>query len=95
MLVHAPENGTGLSPELATAAMRWRPQSSLGRRGEGRRGTARGEVGPEAAEVPREAAGEAGGGLRPPSAALKQRGREVEERVCTSLQNPKISGVPL
>ena len=29
----------------------------------------RGEVGPEAAEVPREAAGEAGGGLRPPSVA--------------------------
>ena len=35
----------------------------------GRRGTARGEVGPEAAEVPREAVGEVGGGLRPPSTA--------------------------
>ena len=58
-----------LCAALATAAARWRPQSSLGRRGEGRRGTARGEVGPEAAEVPREAAGEAGGGLWPPSAA--------------------------
>ena len=40
-----------------------------GETGEGRRGTARGEVGPEAAEVPCEAAGEAGGGLRPPSVA--------------------------
>ena len=57
-----------LCATLAMAVARWRPQSSLGRRGEGRRGTARGKVGPEAAEVLREAAGEAGGGLRPPSA---------------------------
>jgi len=36
-----------------------------------------------------------GGRRRSAPAALKQRGREVEERVWTSLQNPKISGVPL
>ena len=46
---------------------------------------------------------QAGGGRGPPRrraaltvpVALKQRSREVEERVWTSLQNPKISGVPL
>ena len=73
----------GLCAVLATAAARWRPQSSLGRRGEGRRGTARGEVGPEAAEVPREAAGEAGAGLRPPTAAampLSTGGGEAERQ---------------
>ena len=69
VLGRAKEGEPGRCVGLATAAARWRPQSSLGRRGEGRRGTARSEVGPEAAEVPREAAGEAGGGLRPPSAA--------------------------
>ena len=36
-----------------------------------------------------------GGRQRSAPAALKQTGREVEERVWTSLQNPKISGVPL
>ena len=38
-------------------------------------------MGPEAAEVPREAAGEAGGGLRPPSVAaavLSTGGAEAE-----------------
>jgi len=69
VLGHARVGVLGLCAALATAAARWRPQSSLGRRGEGRRGTARGKVGPEAAEVLREAAGEAGGVLRPPSAA--------------------------
>ena len=46
MLVRAPEKETGLSPEFATAATRWRPRSSSGWRGEGRRGPARGGVGP-------------------------------------------------
>ena len=43
----------------------------------------RGEVGPEAAEVPREAAGEAGGGLRLPMAAaapLSTGGGEAEKQ---------------
>ena len=69
MLGHALVGEPRLCAALATAVARWRPQSSLGRRGEGRRDTARGEVGPEAAEMPREAEGEAGGSLRPPSAA--------------------------
>ena len=53
------------------------------------------------AEVPREAVGETGGGLRPPTAAatapaaVKQRGREVEDEVWTDLQNLKSSRVPL
>ena len=51
MLVRAPEKETGLSPELATAATRWRPQSSAGAASRGEGAPARGEVGPEAAEV--------------------------------------------
>ena len=53
----------------ATAAARWWPQSSLGVAWRGEEGYSAWGVGPEAAEVPREAADEAGGGLRPPSAA--------------------------
>ena len=46
MLVHAPEKETRLSPELATAATRWRPQSSAGAAWRGEGAPARGEVGP-------------------------------------------------
>ena len=46
VLVRAPEKETGLSPELATAAARWRPQSSAGAAWRGEGAPARGEVGP-------------------------------------------------
>ena len=59
-------------------------------------------MGPEAAEVPREAAGEAGGGLRPPSlaaAALSAGGAEAEreggDERWTFLQFQKIPGTLL
>jgi hypothetical protein len=57
-----------LCSELSMATARWRPQSSSGWHGEGRRGPAREWV-QEVAGVPRGAVGEAGGGLRPPTAA--------------------------
>ena len=78
----------GLSPELATAAARWRPRSSTGRRGEGRRDPARRGVGPRGRGGAACGGGEAGAGLRPSSAAggaalrrrqRKQGGREVED----------------
>ena len=56
------------------------------------------------AELPREAVGEAGGGLRPPTAAAaplytgdreKQRSREVGDEVWTDLQFPKSLGALL
>ena len=46
VLGRARDGGPGYCVGLATAAARWRPQSSSGWRGEGRRGPARGEVGP-------------------------------------------------
>ena len=93
----------GLCVAVATAAARWRPRSSVVAAWRGEGAPARGEVGLEAAEVPREVATkkEVACGLprrrrrRSAPAALKQRGREVEDGVWTSLQNPKISGVPL
>ena len=48
--------GLGLCSELATAAARWRPRSSAGARGTGRRGTARGGCGPRGEGVTRGAA---------------------------------------
>jgi hypothetical protein len=78
----------GLSPELATAAARWRPRSSTGRRGEGRRDLARRGVGPRGRGGAARGGGEAGAGLRPSSAAggaaqrrrqRKKGGREVED----------------
>ena len=59
----------GLSPELATAASRWRPRSSTGRRGNGRRGPARRGVGPGGRRGAACSGGAAGGGLRPSTAA--------------------------
>ena len=47
------------------------------------------------AEVPREVVGKAGGGLRPPTAAVKQRSREVGDEVWTDLQFPKSLGALL
>ena len=46
MLVRAPKKETGLSPELATAATRWRPRSSAGAAWRGEGAPARGGVGP-------------------------------------------------
>ena len=46
MLVRAPEKETGLSPEFATAATRWRPRSSAGAAWRREGAPARGEVGP-------------------------------------------------
>ena len=78
----------GLYPELATAAARWRPRSSMGRRGEGGRDPARRGVGPRGRGGAACGGGEAGAGLRPSSAASgaalrrrqrKQGGREVED----------------
>ena len=56
MLVRAPEKGTGLSPELATTATRWRPRSSAGAAWRGERALALGmeggvEFGPDAWET--------------------------------------------
>ena len=72
-----------LCTALATAAARWRPQSSLGRRGEGRRGTTRGEVGPEAARchVRRRAKQEVACGLPRRRAAALSAGGAKAERV--------------
>ena len=63
------DRGPGHYNELATATARWRPRSSAGAAWRGEGAPARGEVGPEAAEVPREVAGGAAGGLQLPSAA--------------------------
>ena len=83
-----------LCAALATAAARWQPQSSLWVAWRGEEGYSAWGVGPEAAEVPREAAGEAGGGLRPSTVTggavrrrrqSKQRSREVEDEGWTGL----------
>ena len=93
-----------LYSELSTATVRWRPRSSSGWRGEGRRGPAQGGVGPEGC---RGAAGGGGRSRRWPAAshgggqrrlvpaAVKQRRREVEEDCWVFLQIPKSSGIPL
>jgi len=47
VLRHARVGELRLCSELSTATARWRPRSSSGWRGEGRRGPAREEVGPE------------------------------------------------
>ena len=58
-----------LCSELSTTTVRWRPRSSSGWRGEGRRGPARGGVGPGCRWGAVWGGGEAGAGLRPSSAA--------------------------
>ena len=84
----ARDGEAGLYPELATAAARWRPRSSTGRCGEGRRDLARRGVGPRGRGCAACGGGEAGAGLRPSSAVggtalrrrqRKQGGREVED----------------
>ena len=69
VLRRARDGEAGLFPELATAAARWRPWSSTGRRGKGRRDPARGGVGPGGRGGATCGGGVAGGGLRPSSAA--------------------------
>ena len=59
----------GLCAALAMAVARWRPRSSAGAAWRGEEGYNAWGSGSRGCEVPREAAGEAGGGLRPPSAA--------------------------
>ena len=83
-----------LCSELSTATARWRPRSSSGWRGEGSRAPARGEVGlggrggtawggGRSRRWP--AASHGGGQRRSAPAAVKQRGREVEEEGWTYL----------
>ena len=93
-----------LCSELSTVMARWRPRSSSVCRGEGRRGPARGGVGPGgrwgAAWGGRRsrrwpAATHGGGQRRSAPAAVKQKGREVEEDYWIILQIPKSSGIPL
>ena len=88
MLRRARDAEPGLFPELATVAARWRPRSSTGRRGEGRRDPAWRGVGPRGRVGAACGGGEAGAGLRPSSTAggatlrrrqRKQGGREVED----------------
>ena len=104
MLGHALVGEPRFCAALATAAARWQPQSSLWVAWRGEEGYSAWGVGPEAAEVPREAAGEAGGGLRPSTAAAavssdggreKQRSREVGDEVWTDLQFSKSLGALL
>ena len=104
MLRHARDGEAELFSELATAAARWRPRSSTGRRGKGRIGPARKGVGPGGRRGAACGGGAAGGGLRPSSAAggaalrrrqRKQIGREVEDEGWTFLQFLKSSRVLL
>ena len=81
--------------EVAAAELGW---GGAARGGSSARGG--GSRGSQGCHVRRQAKQEVAYGLprwrrcRSAPAALKQRGREVEEGVWTSLQNPKISGVP-
>ena len=80
---HALGRELGLCPELSTATARWRPRGWPGWRGEGRGLQREGRWVQGFAEVPREAVGEAGGGLRPPTAAagpLSTGGGEAERQ---------------
>ena len=94
MLGRARYGGLGHYIKLATATARWQPRSSLGWRGEGRRGLALRGVGPGGRWGAAWGGGEAGAGLWPSSAAggaelrrraEKQRGREEEDEGWTSL----------
>ena len=104
MLMRTPEKGTGLSPELATAATRWRPHGWPGmawrREGRpsaregGRRGVWMRRVGTTESRM-WPAALHGGGQRRSAPAAEKQRSREVGDEVWTDLQFPKSLGVLL
>ena len=102
--MHAKERAAGLYPMLSTAVARWRPVDPWGRVARGGELQREGKRAVKGWGATRGCHGEqevAGAGpewwaaLRSAPAALKQRSREVEERVWTSLQNPKISRVPL
>ena len=87
-------HGDGEVAAARMAGVAWRREGRSSAREGGRRGVWAQRVGDHGKQ---EVAGalHGGGQRRSAPAALKQRGREVEERVWTSLQNPKISGVPL
>ena len=96
--MRARDRALGLYPELSTVTARWRPCGWPGWCGEGRGLQRKGRWVQGFAEVPREAVGDAGGGLRPPTAAAaplcaggrkKQRSRDVGDEVWTDLQFPK------
>ena len=86
--MRALEKRMGLSTNRATSPAMWRPTGASGVRGRSGGGPARGKKGGEElghdAWVPREAVGEAGGGLWPPSAAgggaQRRRQRETEKQ---------------
>ena len=88
VLGRARDGGPGHCIELATATARWRPRSSLGWRGEGRRGPALRGVGPGGRWGAVWGGGEVGAGLRPSLAAggatqrrrAEKAGRERGER---------------
>ena len=104
LLKRAREGKLGLFPELATAAARWRPRSTTGQRGEGRRATVRVGVGPGGCGGAVCGGGQQEVAYGPPSAAggaalrrrqRKQIGREVEDEGWTFLQFLKSSRVLL
>ena len=63
------QRAAGLYPVLSTAAARWRPAEPWGRVARGGELQREGKWVQEVARAPRGAVGEAGGGLRPSSAA--------------------------